>query len=55
MPLFRAAWKEDSLEPSPQDLPTGYDPQVSPSGMTEEPASLQVIEARSYTPSPFTG
>ena len=45
MPLPSEAWKEDFLDPGPQDLPPGSDPQASPSGMTEEPVPMQETEA----------
>ena len=34
IPLPREAWKEDFLEPGPQDLPPGSYPQAAPSGIT---------------------
>ena len=43
------------MEPGNQDLPTWYDTQLLPSGMTEEPASAQGIYTISYNPSPSTG
>ena len=55
MPLPREACQEDSLEPGPQDISTGSDPQAAPIGITEEPASVQGIETRSDTPSSYTG
>ena len=54
MPPTRDLWQEESLEPGTQDQPQGSDPQVAPIGMTEEPASAQVVEASSDTPIPFT-
>ena len=47
--------KEDPLESGPQGLPPGYDPQVAPIRMTEEPASAQGIEDSSDTPRPSNG
>ena len=54
MSLPIEAWQEDSLEPSPKDLPLGSDPQAAHRGITEEPESVQVIESISETLIPFT-
>ena len=51
----RDYYQEDPLEPGPQDLPPGYDPQALPRGTTEKPTSTWVTEARSDTTSPCTG
>ena len=55
MSLPRKACQEESLEPGPQDLPPGSDTQVSRSGMIEDPASAQGIEASSDNKIPSTG
>ena len=55
MPLPREAWKVDSLESGPQDLPIGYDPQATPVRMTDKPVSAQGIEAISDNTLPYTG
>ena len=55
MTLPREAWQEDSLEPVSQYLHPGSDPQTVTVSITENPASVQVIEYISDTPSPSTG
>ena len=55
MPLPAEYWQEDYLEPGPQDLPPGSDTQAAPSGITEDPTSVQGIEARSDNPSQSNG
>ena len=55
MTLPREAWQEDSLEPGSQYLHPGSDPQTVTVSITENPASVQVIEYISDTPSPSTG
>ena len=46
MNLPRDTWKEDSLEPGPQDLHPGSDLQAAPRGMTEEPVPEKIIGSR---------
>ena len=48
------AWKEDSLDPGPHNIPPGYDSQDSTSCITEEPVSVHQIEAISDTLIPST-
>ena len=55
MPLPNEDRKEYSLESGTQDLTSGFDPQAIPSGIPEEIASGQVIEAISDTPITSTG
>ena len=55
MPIPKEAWQEDYIEPGPQGMPPGSTPQAATSGITEDPAPVQVIEAISETPSPSTG
>ena len=54
MHLPKEAWQEYLLEPGPQDLPPGYDPHSAPSGITEDHASVQVIEVISDNTIPST-
>ena len=55
MPLPREACKEYFMDPGPQDMPPGSDPQTVSIGTMEEPASAHGTEAISDTPSPYTG
>ena len=55
MTLTMDSYQEDSLDPDPQYLTPGSDPQADPSVMKEEPVSAQIIEASSDNTIPYSG